>query len=149
MNELVEVAVENCLRVARFVSRPVILDQLVGLEDVAPDLAAEIGLLGGAAFAVPVLAMWKFGVPAVRNMEQARENRIRNDLEGAVLRCAMPIRHGALATLHGVRHARAPAFRRLQRVHGTDTIASSAVAAPDDRAGREGRTSSFPTPKPR
>ena len=27
--------------------------------------------------------MWKFGVPAVRNMEQAREERIRNDLEGA------------------------------------------------------------------
>jgi F-type H+-transporting ATPase subunit b len=38
---------------------------------------------GTAAFAVLLLAMWKFGVPAVRNMEQAREDRIRNDLEGA------------------------------------------------------------------
>jgi F-type H+-transporting ATPase subunit b len=27
--------------------------------------------------------MWKFGVPAVKNMEQAREDRIRNDLESA------------------------------------------------------------------
>ena len=38
---------------------------------------------GSAAFAVLVLAMWKFGVPAVKNMEKAREDRIRNDLEGA------------------------------------------------------------------
>ena len=55
MDELVEVAVENCLRIAGFVSRPVILDELVGLEDVAPDLAAEVGLLGGAAFAGELL----------------------------------------------------------------------------------------------
>jgi F-type H+-transporting ATPase subunit b len=38
---------------------------------------------GSAAFAVLLVAMWKFGVPAVRNMEQAREDRIRNDLETA------------------------------------------------------------------
>jgi F-type H+-transporting ATPase subunit b len=38
---------------------------------------------GSAAFAVLLVAMWKFGVPAVRNMEQAREERIRNDLEAA------------------------------------------------------------------
>jgi F-type H+-transporting ATPase subunit b len=38
---------------------------------------------GSAAFAVLLLAMWKFGVPAVKNMEKAREDRIRNDLEGA------------------------------------------------------------------
>lgn len=38
---------------------------------------------GSAAFAVLLIAMWKFGVPAVKNMEQAREDRIRNDLEGA------------------------------------------------------------------
>jgi len=38
---------------------------------------------GAAAFAVLLVAMWKFGVPAVKNMEQAREDRIRNDLEGA------------------------------------------------------------------
>ena len=38
---------------------------------------------GSAAFLVLLIAMWKFGVPAVRNMEQAREDRIRNDLEGA------------------------------------------------------------------
>jgi len=38
---------------------------------------------GSAAFVVLLLIMWKFGVPAVKNMEQAREQRIRNDLEGA------------------------------------------------------------------
>jgi F-type H+-transporting ATPase subunit b len=38
---------------------------------------------GAAAFAVLLIAMWKFGVPAVKNMEKAREDRIRNDLEGA------------------------------------------------------------------
>lgn len=38
---------------------------------------------GSAAFVVLFLAMWKFGVPAVKNMEKAREDRIRNDLEGA------------------------------------------------------------------
>jgi F-type H+-transporting ATPase subunit b len=38
---------------------------------------------GSAAFAVLLVAMWKFGVPAVKNMEKAREDRIRNDLEGA------------------------------------------------------------------
>jgi F-type H+-transporting ATPase subunit b len=38
---------------------------------------------GMAAFLVLLVAMWKFGVPAVKNMEKAREDRIRNDLEGA------------------------------------------------------------------
>ena len=38
---------------------------------------------GTAAFAVLLVAMWKWGVPAVKNMEAAREDRIRNDLEGA------------------------------------------------------------------
>jgi F-type H+-transporting ATPase subunit b len=38
---------------------------------------------GSAAFAVLLIAMWKFGVPAVKNMEKAREDRIRDDLEGA------------------------------------------------------------------
>jgi F-type H+-transporting ATPase subunit b len=38
---------------------------------------------GSLAFLVLLGAMWKFGVPAVRNMEQAREDRIRTDLEGA------------------------------------------------------------------
>ena len=38
---------------------------------------------GSAAFLVLLIAMWKFGVPAVRNMEKAREDRIRNDLESA------------------------------------------------------------------
>ena len=40
-------------------------------------------LWGSAAFLVLLVAMWKFGVPAVKNMEKAREDRIRNDLEGA------------------------------------------------------------------
>jgi F-type H+-transporting ATPase subunit b len=38
---------------------------------------------GSLAFLVLLGIMWKFGVPAVKNMEQAREERIRNDLEGA------------------------------------------------------------------
>jgi F-type H+-transporting ATPase subunit b len=38
---------------------------------------------GTAAFVVLFLAMLKWGVPAVKNMEAAREERIRNDLEGA------------------------------------------------------------------
>ena len=38
---------------------------------------------GTGAFLVLLIAVWKFGVPAVKNMEQAREDRIRNDLEGA------------------------------------------------------------------
>ena len=38
---------------------------------------------GSLAFAVLLVAMWKFGVPAVKNMERAREERIRNDLEAA------------------------------------------------------------------
>ncbi|MCU1467046.1 MAG: synthase, subunit b [Actinomycetia bacterium] len=40
---------------------------------------------GSLAFAVLLVAMWKFGVPAVKNMEKAREDRIRNDLESAEL----------------------------------------------------------------
>jgi F-type H+-transporting ATPase subunit b len=38
---------------------------------------------GSAAFLVLLLAMFKWGVPAVRNMEKAREDRIRTDLETA------------------------------------------------------------------
>lgn len=38
---------------------------------------------GSLAFAVLFLGMWKFGLPAVRNMMHAREERIRTDLERA------------------------------------------------------------------
>ena len=38
---------------------------------------------GSLAFLVLLVAMWKWGVPAVKNMEQQREDRIRNDLEAA------------------------------------------------------------------
>jgi F-type H+-transporting ATPase subunit b len=38
---------------------------------------------GSASFLVLLIAVWKFGVPAVKNMEKAREDRIRNDLESA------------------------------------------------------------------
>jgi F-type H+-transporting ATPase subunit b len=38
---------------------------------------------GSLAFLVLLLAMWKWGVPAIKNMERAREERIRNDLESA------------------------------------------------------------------
>ena len=38
---------------------------------------------GSLAFLVLLVAMWKWGVPAIKNMEKAREDRIRNDLEAA------------------------------------------------------------------
>jgi F-type H+-transporting ATPase subunit b len=38
---------------------------------------------GSLAFLVLLVAMWKWGVPAVKNMEEAREARIRTDLEAA------------------------------------------------------------------
>ncbi len=38
---------------------------------------------GSAAFLVLLVAMFKWGVPAVKNMEKAREDRIRGDLETA------------------------------------------------------------------
>jgi len=38
---------------------------------------------GSLAFGVLLVAMWKWGVPAVRNMTAAREERIRTDLERA------------------------------------------------------------------
>jgi F-type H+-transporting ATPase subunit b len=40
-------------------------------------------LWGSASFVVLLVAMWKFGLPAVKNMEKAREDRIRDDLEAA------------------------------------------------------------------
>ena len=40
-------------------------------------------LWGSAAFLVLLVAMWKWGIPAVKNMEKAREDRIRTDLETA------------------------------------------------------------------
>src|SRR5438128_1800461 len=48
-DEIVEGTVENCLRIAGFVLGAVVLDELVGVEDVAADLAAEANLLGGPA----------------------------------------------------------------------------------------------------
>jgi|SRR2546421_1140429 len=38
---------------------------------------------GGAAFVVLLFALWKFGLPPVRNMMKRREERIRDDLERA------------------------------------------------------------------
>jgi F-type H+-transporting ATPase subunit b len=38
---------------------------------------------GSLAFLVLLIAMWKWGVPAVKNMEAQREDRIRNDLVSA------------------------------------------------------------------
>jgi F-type H+-transporting ATPase subunit b len=50
----------------------------------SPLLPAKNEIIWGSlAFLVLLGAMWKYGVPAVRNMEQAREDRIRTDLEGA------------------------------------------------------------------
>ena len=50
----------------------------------SPLLPAKNEIIWGAlAFVVLLGAMWKFGVPAVKNMEKAREDRIRGDLESA------------------------------------------------------------------
>ncbi len=50
----------------------------------SPLLPAKNEILWGtASFLVLLIAVWKFGVPAVKNMEKAREDRIRNDLEAA------------------------------------------------------------------
>jgi F-type H+-transporting ATPase subunit b len=50
----------------------------------SPLLPAKNEIIWGSlAFVVLLGVMWKFGVPAVKNMEQAREDRIRNDLESA------------------------------------------------------------------
>lgn len=38
---------------------------------------------GGTAFVVLLFALWKFGLPPVRNMMKRREERIRDDLERA------------------------------------------------------------------
>jgi F-type H+-transporting ATPase subunit b len=38
---------------------------------------------GGAAFVILLFALWKFGLPPVRNMMKRREERIRDDLERA------------------------------------------------------------------
>ncbi|MDQ1380932.1 MAG: F-type H+-transporting ATPase subunit b, partial [Actinomycetota bacterium] len=50
----------------------------------SPLLPAKNEIIWGSlAFLVLLGAVWKFGVPAVKNMEQAREERIRHDLESA------------------------------------------------------------------
>ena len=50
----------------------------------SPLLPAKNEIIWGSlAFLVLFVAMWKWGVPAVKNMERAREDRIRNDLETA------------------------------------------------------------------
>jgi F-type H+-transporting ATPase subunit b len=52
----------------------------------SPLLPAKNEIIWGSiAFVVLLGAMWKFGVPAVKNMEKAREERIRHDLESAEL----------------------------------------------------------------
>jgi F-type H+-transporting ATPase subunit b len=45
--------------------------------------AANEVIWGSLSFAVLLLGMWKFGLPAVRNMMHTREERIRTDLERA------------------------------------------------------------------
>ncbi len=50
----------------------------------SPLLPAKNEIIWGSlAFVVLLGAVWKFGVPAVKNMEKAREDRIRGDLESA------------------------------------------------------------------
>ena len=50
----------------------------------SPLLPAKNEIIWGSlSFLVLLVAMWKYGVPAVKNMEQAREDRIRHDLESA------------------------------------------------------------------
>ena len=50
----------------------------------SPLLPAKNEIIWGSlSFLVLLVAMWKYGVPAVKNMEKAREDRIRHDLESA------------------------------------------------------------------
>ncbi len=78
---------------------------------------------GSAAFLVLLLAAWKWGVPAVKNMEAAREERIRNDLERAetALRAALAAdskyvdAHHSLGAVLAARHQWAPAIGALRR----------------------------------
>ena len=49
MDEVVQVAVEDPLRVADLVARPQVLHLLVRVEHVASDLTSEVGLLHGAS----------------------------------------------------------------------------------------------------
>ena len=45
MDELVQVAVQNALRIADLDVGAVVLDQLVRVQDIAPNLTSEVGLL--------------------------------------------------------------------------------------------------------
>ena len=49
VDESVEVAVEDALRVPGFVIGAMVLDDLVGMEDIAADLTSEAGVLHDAA----------------------------------------------------------------------------------------------------
>ena len=89
---------------------------------------------GSLAFLVLLGVMWKFGVPAVKNMEQAREDRIRNDLEGAE-----KARTEAEAEKAQYLAQIADARERGRSDHRGGAAVGRAGAARSDRAGRGGR----------
>lgn len=54
------------------------------IESPSPILPAKNEIIWGAlSFALLLVALWKFGIPAATSMMDARTDRIRNDLEGA------------------------------------------------------------------
>ena len=78
---------------------------------------------GGLAFLVLLVAMWKWGLPAVRGMMQTREERIRTDLERAGVRqdgsgtvaAAVPGAAGRRSDRSGPHHRRGSASSRPRR----------------------------------
>ena len=93
---------------------------------------------GSLAFLVLLVAMWKFGVPAVKNMEQAREDRIRNDLEGAEqARCRRRGREGAVPRADRRRQGRGRPDHR-----GGPPVGRAGARATSSRGPRPRRTRS-------
>jgi F-type H+-transporting ATPase subunit b len=91
-------------------------------------------LWGSAAFLVLLVAMWKFGVPAVRNMEQAREDRIRNDLESAE-RARAEAEAERARYEHQLADARSEAGRIIEEARqSAETVRSDLIARAEQEA---------------
>lgn len=79
-----EITPKECIEILQKAGDKANIDECEPHEAPSP-LAPEPNeiIWGSLAFLVLLVAMWKWGVPAVRNMEKAREDRIRGDLEAA------------------------------------------------------------------
>src|SRR5581483_5795544 len=73
VDEPVQVAVEDALRVSGLEIGPVVLDDLVRVEDIAPDLNSEAGVLHHATFSSQLLLaalLFELGQPRPENAER-------------------------------------------------------------------------------